>query len=146
MVEMVKMVEMVEMVELVEMVEMVKMGCLWGMSQTFFVCDKIALCGDKSIGQMFSSSCTGWNKQSRVGGRVGVAAGSNETKANSAQFGLNWGLAGLSLAINRLSASYCIWNTVSLVNKASVNFQYIYTKILPSSAQLNPSLTQIGLS
>ena len=31
-------------------------------------------------------------------GWVGVA-GSNETKANSAQFGLNWGLAGLSLAI-----------------------------------------------
>ena len=29
----------------------------------------------------------------------GWPAGSNETKANSAQFGLNWGLAGLSLAI-----------------------------------------------
>ena len=30
---------------------------------------------------------------------VGWPAGSNETKANSAQIGFNWGLAGLSLAI-----------------------------------------------
>ena len=34
------------------------------------------------------------------GGGWGWPAGSNETKANSAQFGLNWGLAGLSLAKN----------------------------------------------
>ena len=34
-----------------------------------------------------------------VGGG-GWPAGSNETKANSAQFGLNLGLAGLSLAIS----------------------------------------------
>ena len=33
------------------------------------------------------------------GGGWGWVAGSNETKANSAQFGLNCGLVGLSLAI-----------------------------------------------
>ena len=33
-----------------------------------------------------------------AGGGGGWPAGSNETKANSAQFGLNLGLAGLSLA------------------------------------------------
>ena len=32
------------------------------------------------------------------GGGGGWLAGSNETKANSAQFWLKWGLAGLSLA------------------------------------------------
>ena len=37
------------------------------------------------------------------GGGGGWPAGSNETKANSAHFGLNWGLAGLSLAIQRQS-------------------------------------------
>ena len=34
-----------------------------------------------------------------MGGGRGCLAGSNETKANSAHVGLNWGLAGLSLAI-----------------------------------------------
>ena len=33
----------------------------------------------------------------------GWPAGSNETKTNSAQFGLNWGLTGLSLAIYKNS-------------------------------------------
>ena len=32
------------------------------------------------------------------GGGGGWPAGSNETKANSAQIGFNWGLTGLSLA------------------------------------------------
>ena len=32
----------------------------------------------------------------------GWPSGSNETKANSAQFGLNWGLAWLSLAIRNM--------------------------------------------
>ena len=50
------------------------------------------------------------------GGGWGWPAGSNETKANSAQFGLNWGLVGLSLAICKIP------------DKIYVDIKYIFYK------------------